>query len=354
VKRFLIWYWSATGGGGSQYAVRLAQRLARRFGDEAVTLSLHKDDPSVATASAFQFETIASDVVTARRQPISTAVNLAVSARVLEQQVREAKIVMVPMNFAAAAPLAMGLQKPLIYVAHDPAPHPGDYVPLWQRATQAALVAKSARVVALSNYAARELTKSARGKVQVAPLSAVFEPRGPAPQREGPVRLVFAGRMMAYKGVDILADALARLAQRDDWRLTVAGAGPELDDAMARRFELHQVERVSREWLSEAELDALIADCDVLLAPYRSATQSGVISQALAHGKPCVVTPVGALGEQIGDGGWVAQRADAGAFAAALEQALGSADEVRTKSAGALALARAAWRHDYWRWLEEM
>jgi glycosyltransferase involved in cell wall biosynthesis len=162
--------------------------------------------------------------------------------------------------------------------------------------------------------------------------------------------------MIAYKGLDILADALPRLAQRDDWRLTIAGAGPALDSAMARRFDLPQVERVSSSWLSEAELEGLIADCDILLAPYRSATQSGIVAQALAHGKPCIVTPVGALGDQIGGGigGWAAEGADASAFSAAMAHALGSAEDVPTKAAGALAIARAAWQHDYWRWLEEV
>jgi glycosyltransferase involved in cell wall biosynthesis len=184
----------------------------------------------------------------------------------------------------------------------------------------------------------------------------VFEPKEARVRREGPLRLLFAGRMIAYKGLDILADALPRLAQRDDWRLTIAGAGPALDAAMARRFELPQVERVSGDWLSEADLENLIAACDILLAPYRSATQSGVVAQALAHGKPCVVTPVGGLAEQIGGdiGGWVAEGADAPAFAAALARALGSAEDLRAKAAGALAITRAAWQHDYWRWLEEM
>ena len=357
-KRFLIWYWSATGGGGGQFAVKLAQRVARRFGDAAITLSLHADDPSLAAASQFGFKTVAADVVTARRAPLSTAANLATSARALREHLEHADCVIVPMNFAAAAPLSVGIGKPLIYFAHDPEPHPGDYAPLMQRTTQAALLAKSARVVALSNYAASRLAKSAglRSKLQVAPLSAVFEPREPSAPSEGPVRLLFAGRMIAYKGADMLADALQQLAHRNDWRLTVAGAGPALDDAAAKRFQLPQTERVTRDWLTEAEMEQEIAACDIVLAPYRSATQSGLAAQALAHGKPCVVTPVGALAEQIGDGaaGWIAAQADAAAFAAALQQALSSADERRAKAAGALRLARAAWQHDYWRWLEEV
>lgn len=357
-RRFLIWYWSATGGGGSQFAVNLAQRLARRFGDEAISLSLHADDPSLARARQFAFAALAADVVTARRQPFSTAASLAASAKVLSEHAANADCVIVPMNFAAAAPLSLWISKPIVYVAHDPEPHPGDYAPLLQRTTQAALLAKAARVLALSNFAARRLARSngLRSKLHVAPLSAVFEPREPAAAREGPVRLLFAGRMIAYKGVDILSDALTSLASRDDWRLTVGGAGPALDEAAAKRFELAQVERISREWFTEAELEQQIADSDIVLAPYRSATQSGVVAQALAHGKPIVAAPVGALGEQIGEGaaGWLAERANAEAFAAALRQALGSAEERRAKAAGAMALARAAWQHDYWRWLEEL
>ncbi len=357
-RKFLIWYWSPTGGGGSQYAVKLAQRLARRFGDDAVTLSLHADDPALATAQSFAFSTLAAQVVTARRRPLGTAANLMASARTLAEHAQNADCVIAPMNFAAAAPLSLGLQKPLVYVAHDPHPHPGDYAPLLQRTTQAALLRKSARVMALSNHAARQLAvaPSIRAKLQVAPLSAVFEPHETPSRTDGPARLLFAGRMIAYKGVDILAEALQRIAHRDDWRLSIAGAGPALDESTASCFKFAQVEQLKRDWLTEAQLESEIAACDIVLAPYRSATQSGVLAQALARGKPCIVTPVGALSEQIGEGvgGWAAERADASAFAAVLEQALSFTDHRQAKAAGALALARAAWQHDYWRWLEEI
>ncbi len=357
-KRFLIWYWSPTGGGGSQYAVKLAQRLALRFGDESVTLSLHADDPSVTTATACPFRTLTARVVTARRRPAATAVNLAANARVLAEHEQGVDCVIVAMNFATAAPLAMTLRKPLVYVAHDPHPHPGDYAPLLQRTTQSVLLRKSACVLAMSNYAAAELSRVAnvRGKLEVAPLSAVFEPREAQVHKDGPLRLLFAGRMIKYKGLDILIDALQTLDGRDDWRLRVRGSGPALDAATVQRLELPQVERVSREWLSEAALEAEIAACDIVLAPYRSATQSGVIAQALAHGKPCVVTPVGGLSEQIGDGaaGWVAQRPDAIALAECLSGVLDHRKEIAGKARKARELAQAAWQGDYWAWLERL
>ena len=77
--------------------------------------------------------------------------------------------------------------------------------------------------------------------------------------RDGTLRLLSVGAVVPRKGFDVLIDALATIAGLP-WRLTIAGSGPALDTAMARRFELPQVERVSGDWLSEAELENLIAE----------------------------------------------------------------------------------------------
>ena len=118
-----------------------------------------------------------------------------------------------------------------------------------------------------------------------------------------------------------------------------------------RHFRDKRVE-VRREAFSDAALSALIAENDVLLAPYTSATQSGVVAQALAFGRPCVVTPVGALPEQIGHGaaGWIASAATPAAFADAIVAAL-MPNAITQKSAGARLKARAGWDESYWDWL---
>ncbi len=354
-KRILIWFWSS-GGGGGQFAVNLARRLAMRFGPDAIDLSLRADDPTLERARRLGVRVLAADIVSDRKRPIATIASLAASASVLAEHARDADIVILPMNFAAAAPLSLTLAKPLVYCAHDPEPHPGDYEAMAQRATQAVLLRRATKVIALSEFAAESLKRlypGVRAKLRAAPLSSVFSPLAPTPPRAGPTRLLFAGRMIAYKGLDILADALERIAGRDDWRLTIAGAGPALTQAARRRLAHRQIDSIRGDWLQEAELESLIAECDVVLAPYRSATQSGLVAQALAHGKPCVVTPVGALAEQIGGGraGWVAAGANGEAFAAALALALDGRALVAEKSVAAAALARAAWEGTHWDWL---
>jgi len=355
-RRFLVWYWSSTGGGGSQFAINLSKRLAMRFGPGSVRLSLHADDPSLPRASAEPaFETLAARVTTSRGRPLATMLALGESRRLLQAHARDCDVVIVPMNFASAAPLALALRQPLVYFAHDPAPHPGDYAMLAQRATQKLLLSRASRVVALSRYCSRELARLgvAEAKLTTAPLSAVYEPQASAKIRQsGPMRLLFAGRMIAYKGLDLLAAALPSLGGLDNWRLTVAGAGPALDAALQRQLSGFGVE-VFPEWMSEARLNNLIADSDVLLAPYRSATQSGVIAQALACGRPSIVTPIGALPEQIGEGagGWISRSADPVAVGDILVQALKDDKSWAAKAMGAEEISSRAWHDDYWAWL---
>jgi glycosyltransferase involved in cell wall biosynthesis len=167
------------------------------------------------------------------------------------------------------------------------------------------------------------------------------------------MRFLFAGRMMAYKGGDILADALPELASQANWRLTIAGAGPALDEALKDRLSGANIE-VAPGWMSEQELESHIAACDILLAPYRSATQSGVVAQALALGRPSIVTPVGALPEQIGDGaaGWITRAADAASLAEILVRVLKDDTSWAAKAAGAAEIAARAWQDDHWAWLD--
>jgi glycosyltransferase involved in cell wall biosynthesis len=356
-KRFLIWFWSG-GGGGSVFAVNLACRLRLRFGGDSVALSLRADDPAVHRARAMGLDVHVVEGVSDRRRPIETIAALADNRRALAQHARDADVVIVPMNFASAAPLSVVLKQPLVYCAHDPEPHPGDYARTLQRATQAALVRRAKKVVALSTYGAHRLRALgvSTQKLVTLPLQSVFEPAPQQADTTARTRLLFTGRMLAYKGVEVLAAALDQLSARDDWRLTIAGDGPSLDEAATRRFALPQIEAVLRGWLADVDLEQLIAGADVLIFPYRSATQSGVLAHGLALGKPSVVTPVGALPEQIGDGaaGWVADSADANAVARALHAVLDNSNARADKAAAAQAIARDAWGRDSWGWLGDV
>ena len=69
------------------------------------------------------------------------------------------------------------------------------------------------------------------------------------------------GRLLAYKGLDLLAEALRLLGSRQDMEVRVVGQGPE-STALATLRALPGV-TVENRWVPEGEMDALgVADAD--------------------------------------------------------------------------------------------
>jgi glycosyltransferase involved in cell wall biosynthesis len=122
-------------------------------------------------------------------------------------------------------------------------------------------------------------------------------PAQSAEQDGGSRRLLCFGRLLPYKGLDLLAEAVASLPADAAVILRVVGCGPEspaLDALRACRGVT-----VENRWVPEAEIGALFGWSDALILPYREASQSGVAAAALAAGRPVIATRVGGLREQL-------------------------------------------------------
>jgi len=130
-------------------------------------------------------------------------------------------------------------------------------------------------------------------------------------------RLIFFGRMEAYKGLDTLLAAHAIwMREGVDVRLTVAGAGPELarhcDALSAPGIDLYA------ERSGQAELEHMVMGSAAAILPYHDATQSGVVASAFGARRPVIVTDVGELAAAVGDdGGLIVPPRDPAALAAA-------------------------------------
>ncbi len=210
-------------------------------------------------------------------------------------------------------------------IVHDAAPHPGDGHPLQMR-LQRALCLRADALVAWSGHVAAGLR--AQGLADGRPILAGFHPplafAGPAPApaftHGGPARLLFFGRLLPYKGLDLLAAACALLgpaAPGVAFELRVVGTGPH-SPALAALTALPWV-RVENRWVAEDEVGAVLGWADALLLPYTEASQSGVAAAALAAGRAVLATTVGGLPEQLGGENLARLCApEAGAFAAAM------------------------------------
>ena len=195
-----------------------------------------------------------------------------------------------------------------------------------------AFLSRCDRVIALSSTVKRDIiTIGVKGEIQVAahPVynqfgnavdpSAAREKLGIDPTR--PV-ILFFGLVRKYKGLDILLSALPKV--KAPTTLLVAG---EWYEGRSELKKLIQEEGISDrviirdEYIPDDEVHLYFSAADVLIQPYRSATQSGVVQTAFHFGLPSIVTGVGGLPEMVEHdvNGWVVAPEDPDALARAID-----------------------------------
>jgi glycosyltransferase involved in cell wall biosynthesis len=118
--------------------------------------------------------------------------------------------------------------------------------------------------------------------------------------------LLFFGFIRAYKGLDLLIEAFSdkRLRNRK-LKLIIAGEFYE-DDApyreMVKRFSLENDVIFYDHFIKDDEVSLFFSVADLVVQPYKTATQSGVTQIAFHFEKPMLVTDVGGLREIVSDG----------------------------------------------------
>ena len=121
----------------------------------------------------------------------------------------------------------------------------------------------------------------ARGKEYL--LSAV-------PETERQTRFLFVGRLVYYKGVDVLLRAFERLSEGE---LTIIGSGP-LEAELKEFVRAHDLEKRVHflGQVSEEELYRQFAECDVFVLPSVAKSEAfGLVQlEAMAYGKPVINT----------------------------------------------------------------
>jgi glycosyltransferase involved in cell wall biosynthesis len=209
------------------------------------------------------------------------------------------------------------------------------------------LIRLADQTVAPSRFVAGELGRlypGAAGRIGVEPLAGLYRAASARPRAAPvgrPLRFLAPGRLVRYKGYRRLAAALDLMPSDLAYELTIAGDGPdraEIERLFARRPSV----RLDLRWHAPEEQAALFREHDVLLCPYDEASQSGLVCDALVHAAPAIVTPVGALPEQIGNGraGVVLVDMSPETLAAALADAVRGRFGYAAASAGCLELLK--------------
>ena len=117
--------------------------------------------------------------------------------------------------------------------------------------------------------------------------------------------MLFFGLVRAYKGLDLLLDAFGKVKnQLPNLQLIIAGEFYEDEDKYQSQIESNQLtDRViiKNEFIADADLRKYFGVADLIVQPYKTATQSGVTQVAFHFEKPMLVTNVGGLGEIVHD-----------------------------------------------------
>ena len=221
-------------------------------------------------------------------------------------------------------------RKPLVYTVHDPNEHSS--APLSIRISNAIMIRMAETLIVLTRHAEGELR--ARGvsmnKVHVIPhgVYSLFQQWQRANIRARNVILYF-GRFEPYKGLETLVNAFARI--RNDipgWRLLLAGGGRL--PASLRRSIPPGIEVVNG-YIPDQDVAKLMQSSRLVVVPYTTATQSGVIATAYAFGRPVVATSAGGLVEMVvhGKTGLLVPPNDVAALSRAIRSLAKNPDRLR-------------------------
>lgn len=161
-------------------------------------------------------------------------------------------------------------------------------------------------------------------------------------------RFLFFGRLIEYKGIDVLLNAMDSVIKRlPNIKLVLAGRGDltkykALLDRYSNNIELHN------DWIQNEDIDNYFRHVDFVVAPYIDATQSGVVPLSYVFGKPVIVSNSGGLPEQVEKGktGVVIETGDTDALADAIISFYKDEEELINKKKCAYDMSRSlTWAH---------
>jgi glycosyltransferase involved in cell wall biosynthesis len=301
--KILVWHWGRRGA-GPIFAARLAQALDRMPGQSA-SLSLPAGaeilggpdappcdwcEPTYRSRLGFIAKRLAAPFLrpgtVAHLRRLAPDVALCAMPALLDARMVAA---LRALNIAYAV------------IVHDAAAHPGDGLN-FLALDQARLLRGAKHLFCLSGHVERALRDQNFGTGGQT-LTKLWHPPMELTSTIPPVRatsrpkLLYFGRLLPYKGLDLLADALDVLGDCRNFDLRVCGDGPT-SPTLDRLSAVAGVS-VERRWFSDGELPDLLAWSDALVLPYREASQSGVAALALAAGRSVLATAVGGLPEQL-------------------------------------------------------
>jgi len=116
--------------------------------------------------------------------------------------------------------------------------------------------------------------------------------------------ILFFGIIRSYKGFDVLLKTLS-LIRKNNFHLLVAGEcydNKKIYIKLLEKYNLSNSITWHNKYIADKDIVKYFSAADVVVLPYRNASQSGIAQIAYNYNIPIVVTKVGGLSEVVIDG----------------------------------------------------
>ena len=198
---------------------------------------------------------------------------------------------------------------PLVATVHDSNPFNGNPTSRLQVFATKSILRQVDALVVHTEQAVLRLKQGGLGtrRIERIPHGPLHETAAMAePVRRGAVEFLLFGKLKPYKGLDVLirAAAMLPLTLRQRFRVRVVGQ-PYM--AMKPLFELAEAAGIADRFVfdlrfvEDGEIPTLFRRADAIVFPYRDIDASGMLSTALAVGRPIVASALGCFAEQLKD-----------------------------------------------------
>ena len=135
---------------------------------------------------------------------------------------------------------------------------------------------------------------------------------------ENIIDLLFFGRIEAYKGIDVLLEAIDSLAYKP--KVYIAGKGNILETFPNIKQVPANVKILG--FVDDERLISYIKAAKATVFPYSDATGTSVVAQSFYYGTPVIATDVGVFPEYVRDGGIIVKKEDVSMLANAIDRLL--------------------------------
>ncbi len=193
---------------------------------------------------------------------------------------------------------------PVIFTQHDSSQHPGEsslFISLVTRFIQ-----HCSRLIVVHGQSLRQdlITSQPTSKpIHIIPMAAFthfFPEVSPDIVPQIPGSLLFFGRIVSYKGLDVLLKSVICL-QSANLAPTVIIAGPgsltPYQDLLSQIKNL----KIFNYYIPDSQVKQYFNMSEIVVLPHRSATQSAIAALAIAAAKPIIASRTGAIPELLED-----------------------------------------------------